>query len=158
MDIVKLVEYNIWANRLIGKQIESLPEELFVKQVGGSFGSIKATINHLLESDWLWLKRFEGIPIAEIPSWQVDSAMEIYREWKVIQDDTLKIIRMLVGEEDKKIRFITRKGIWYDMPVEDLIIHITNHGTYHRGQLTHMLRVVGQQPVGTDYFIFCAQK
>jgi uncharacterized damage-inducible protein DinB len=60
MDIIKLVEYNIWANRLIGKQIESLLPELFVKQVGGSFGSINATVIHLLESDWLWLKRFEA--------------------------------------------------------------------------------------------------
>jgi uncharacterized damage-inducible protein DinB len=157
MDIIKLVEYNIWANRLIGKQIESLAPELFLKHVGGSFGSIKATVIHLLESDWLWLKRFEGIPLAQVPSWQMETVSDVYKEWKEIQERMLNAARTILGRKDKKIEFVTRKGGHYVLPVEDIIMHITNHGTYHRGQLTHMIRVAGEQPVGTDYFIFCTQ-
>lgn len=155
MDVFKLVEYNIWANRLIGKQIESLSPELFDKQLGGSFGSIKATVTHLLESDWLWVNRFKGIPLATVPTWQLDSAADIYREWKIVQEDMLSATQALAVDKTHKIAFITRKGIPYELPFEDLIMHITNHGSYHRGQLTHMVRVVGGQPVGTDYFIFC---
>jgi uncharacterized damage-inducible protein DinB len=155
MDVFKLVEYNIWANRLIGKQIESLSPELFDKQLGGSFGSIKATVTHLLESDWLWVNRFKGIPLATVPTWQLDSAADIYREWKIVQEDMLSATQALAVDKTQKIAFITRKGIPYELPFEDLIMHITNHGSYHRGQLTHMIRVVGGQPVGTDYFIFC---
>jgi uncharacterized damage-inducible protein DinB len=155
MDVFKLVEYNIWANRLIGKQIESLSPELFDKQLGGSFGSIKATVTHLLESDWLWVNRFKGIPLATVPTWQLDSAADIYREWKIVQEDMLSATQSLAVDKTHKIAFITRKGIPYELPFEDLIMHVTNHGSYHRGQLTHMVRVVGGQPVGTDYFIFC---
>ncbi len=157
MHIIKLVEYNNWANRLIGKQIEALTPELFEKQVGGSFGSIRATVTHLLESDWLWVQRFKGIPLAQVPAWQHQDAADVYKEWKEIQEDMFHVARTLTGHPDKKIEFITRKGVHYALPFDDLVIHITNHGTYHRGQLTHMLRVMGEQPVGTDYFIFCTQ-
>ena len=158
MDIIKLVEYNIWANRQIGKQIESLFFELFDKQVGGSFGSIKATIIHLLESDWLWLKRFNGVPLADVPAWNLNQASDVYREWQHVQDDMLSLLQKLATDNNKQINFITRKGIHYVLPLEDLIMHVTNHGTYHRGQLTHMMRVVGGQPVSTDYFIFLTMK
>jgi uncharacterized damage-inducible protein DinB len=157
MDVLKLIEYNIWANRLVGKQIESLPPELFGKQIGGSFGSIKATVTHVLESDWLWLNRFKGIPLAKVPSWQIDNASNLYREWKIIQEDMLAVGRVLAVNKNQKIAFVTRKGLHYELPFEDIIMHVANHGTYHRGQLTDMIRLVGGQPVSTDYFIFCTQ-
>lgn len=157
MDVLKLVEYNIWANRLMGKQIESLSPELFDKPLAGSFGSIKATITHVMESDWLWMNRFKGIPLAKVPAWQLDNAADIYREWKIVQEDMLSVARTLAVDKNKMIAFVTRKGMHYELPFEDLIIHIANHGTYHRGQLTDMIRVVGGQPVSTDYFIFCTQ-
>lgn len=157
MDIVKLIEYNIWANQLIGKQIELLAQEQFVRQFGGSFGSIKATVVHVLESDWLWLNRFKGIPLAAVPAWQIETASDVFGVWREIQDDMLMVIPPLVEEQSKKIRFRTRKGIDYTLPAEDLIIHIANHGSYHRGQLTDMIRNAGGQPVSTDYFIFCTR-
>ncbi|HEX6223261.1 MAG TPA: DinB family protein [Chryseolinea sp.] len=157
MNILKLVEYNIWAHRLIGKQIESMPSALFVKDHGGSFGSVKATIIHLLESDWLWIKRFNGIPLADLPAWHFEEAADVYKEWKPVQDEMLKFAAREAGNLTQKISFITRKGVPYESPLEDLLVHITNHGTYHRGQLTHMIRVAGLQPVSTDYFLYCAQ-
>jgi uncharacterized damage-inducible protein DinB len=157
MDIIKLAEFNTWAHRKIGEQIGLLPHELFVKDVGGSFGSIKATLVHILESDWLWLQRFNGIPLAEIPPWRFDLASELYKEWAPIQDEMLSVVRRESNNAKRKIPFLTRKGIRYELPLEDLVVHITNHGTYHRGQLTHMIRVAGIQPVSTDYFIFCTK-
>ncbi|WP_276372763.1 DinB family protein [Chryseolinea sp. H1M3-3] len=157
MDIIKLVAYNNWANRRIGKQIESLPPELFQKQIGGSFGSIKATVVHLLESDWLWVQRFKQTPVAQVPGWQLLEAADIYRHWKQIQEDMENAAQSHATHLDKRIEFVTRKGVHYALPFEDLITHITHHGAYHRGQLTDMLRVVGAQPVSTDYFIFCTQ-
>ena len=157
MDIIKLIEYNNWANQLIGKQIEQLTHEQFAKQFGGSFGSIKATVVHVLESDWLWLNRFKGIPLAAVLAWQMETASEVFSVWRAIQDDMLLIAPTLVEEQNKKIRFRTRKGIDYTLPAEDLIIHIANHGSYHRGQLTDMIRLAGGQPVSTDYFLFCTR-
>lgn len=157
MDIVNHIEYNIWANRLIMAQIESLPQSLVEQDFGGSFGSMKGILIHLLESDWIWLNRWKGIPLAEVPQWKLDDAVLVNKQWKVIQDEMLTIARTFTDSADRKIEFLTRKGAHYVMPFNDIVIHVTNHGTYHRGQLAHMIRTVGQKPVSTDYFIFCTQ-
>jgi uncharacterized damage-inducible protein DinB len=157
MDINKLLEYNIWANRLVEKQIKLLAPEQFVEQFRGSFGSIKATVVHLLESDWLWLNRFKGIPLAEVPAWEIETASDVFKVWRAIQDEMLIVGPTLVGVQTKKIRFRTRKGVDYTLPAEELVIHIANHGSYHRGQLTDMIRLAGGQPVSTDYFLFCTK-
>jgi uncharacterized damage-inducible protein DinB len=44
------------------------------------------------------------------------------------------------------------------MPLTDIITHISHHGSYHRGQLANMIRMSGEKPVSTDYFIFSLEK
>jgi uncharacterized damage-inducible protein DinB len=157
MSSAKLLRFNMWANRLITDQVQSFPNELFDKHVGGSFGTLKGVINHLLDSDFLWLNRWKGIPLADIPAWKRDTLPEIVKIWSPMQDEMVSIAEALENEPTKPINFITRKGIPYTMPFEDIAIHVANHGTYHRGQLTNMIRDLGQNPVSTDYFIFCNQ-
>jgi len=157
MNALKLMEYNIWAHRLILTQLESLPATLLDKPLGGSFGSIKATLVHLLLSDWLWLNRWKGIPLADIPEWPLNNLNEIKHRWGSIQDEMLAIAHTLANDPEKNIEFITRKGAHHTLPWADIVVHVVNHGTYHRGQITHMLRTAGEQPVGTDYFLFCVQ-
>jgi uncharacterized damage-inducible protein DinB len=155
MSPLKLIEYNTWANRLILTNIETMPQDLFDKSVGGSFGSLKATIVHLLESDYLWLERFKGIPLADIPSWDTISAPAIGKTWNPIQDDMFSVAKKMSPTQN--IHFITRKGIPFNLPFEDIVAHLSHHGSYHRGQLTHIIRELGQKPVATDYFIFCTK-
>lgn len=157
MSPAKLIRFNTWANRLIAEQIQSFPKELFDKHAGGSFGSLRAVMIHLLESDYLWLNRWKGIPLADIPAWKFDTVSDIIKVWSPMQDEMVSVAASLENDPGKPIKFITRKGVPYTMPFEDLAIHVANHGTYHRGQLTHMIRDLGQNPVSTDYFIFCNQ-
>jgi uncharacterized damage-inducible protein DinB len=139
---------------MIRRPVEALPIGDFEKTVGGSFGSIKAVIIHLLESDWLWMNRFKGIPLAQLPAWNFANVQEIYNAWDDVQAQTLAALRDLSKIPDAKIDFVTRKGGRYQMPWEEIVVHISNHGTYHRGQITHMLRDLRANAVSTDYFIF----
>ena len=153
-----LLNYNSWANRRIMAEVEKLPVELFEKRIGGSFGSLKATLVHLLESDWLWLQRFNGIPLADLPEWRIDNATTLHEIWKPIQDESSKVVDQYLNEPGKVITFITRKGSKHTLPFEEIVTHISHHGSYHRGQLTHIIRELGGTPVGTDYFIYCVSK
>jgi len=155
MSPLKLIQYNIWANRLISTVIESLSNDLFEKSVGGSFGSLKATIIHLLESDYLWLQRFKGIPLADIPSWDTSTASSINKTWYSIQDEMISVGGKISATQN--IHFITRKGTPFDLTFEEIVAHLSHHGSYHRGQLTHIIRELGQKPVATDFFIFATQ-
>jgi uncharacterized damage-inducible protein DinB len=156
IDTAKLIEFNKWANRRILEQVKMLPNDLFTKELGGSFPSIRLTMLHLLESDWIWMNRWRGIPILEIPQdWSTDTALDLITFWTPLQDQMEAIVRDLATDPNKAIAFITKKGAPYTMPFLDLVIHVTNHGTYHRGQIVNMIRMLGEQPVNTDYFIFC---
>ncbi len=152
----KLLQYNTWANRLIADQVETFPADLFDKHVGGSFGSIKAVMIHLLESDYLWLYRWKGNPLAAIPAWQHTDIHSIKKIWTPLQDEMVALSQKI--DPAQNIHFITRKGIPFDLPFHEIATHLSHHGSYHRGQLTNMIRDLGQKPVATDYFIFCTLK
>jgi len=152
MSPLNLLEYNTWANRLIMSNIETMPEDLFDKSVGGSFGSLKATILHLFESDYLWTQRWKGIPLANIPSWDANTPTSINKLWLPIQDEMTTLAKNIPPQQN--IHFITRKGAHFNLPFEVIVTHLSHHGSYHRGQITHIIRELGQKPVATDYFIF----
>ena len=154
MDVLKLLEYNRWANHLLASQIETFTQEVFEKDLGGSFPSMRATIIHVLESDWLWLNRFNGVLPAEVPRWKTDDSRAITREWGRIQDEMFIVSKRMVQDLNKTIGFRTRKGQQLTMLLTDILTHISHHGSYHRGQLANMIRMSGEKPVGTDYFIF----
>ncbi|MEI9918576.1 MAG: DinB family protein [Bacteroidota bacterium] len=155
MSPLKLLQYNTWANRLISTTIEPTSNNLFEKSVGGSFGSLKATIVHLLESDYLWLQRFNGIPIADLPSWNTSTASAINKIWNPLQDEMIALAEKITPTQN--IHFITRKGIPFNLPFEEIVTHLSHHGSYHRGQLTNIIRELGLKPVATDYFIFATK-
>jgi uncharacterized damage-inducible protein DinB len=156
MDIEKLIQYNTWANRLIIEQVETFPSELFDKHVGGSFGSIKALMTHLLESDYLWLYRWKGTPLADLPAWQHTDLRSMKNTWYPIQDEMVELSNKISPTES--IKFITRKGAPFTLPFGEIAVHVSHHGSYHRGQLTNMIRDLGQKPVSTDYFLFYTKK
>jgi uncharacterized damage-inducible protein DinB len=155
MSPLKLIQYNTWANRQITTIISPLTNNLFEQSVGGSFGSLKATIIHLLESDYLWLQRWKGIPLADIPSWDTSTATTIMNTWIPLQDEMISLAEKISPTQN--IHFITRKGVPFDLPFEEIVTHLSHHGSYHRGQLTHILRELGQKPIATDYFIFATK-
>jgi uncharacterized damage-inducible protein DinB len=154
--IAKLIKYNIWANTLIVDQVNSFEESLFTRPTGGSFGSLRAVMVHLLESDYLWLQRFKGIPLADIPNWQITSISSLKNTWSPLQAEMEVLAEKIKPEE--KIDFITRKGAPFTMPFSEIVLHVSHHGSYHRGQLTNMIRDLNQTPVSTDYFIFSTKK
>lgn len=156
MNITKFLEYNTWANRLFIEQVETFSPDVFNKNAGGSFGSIKGVMVHLLESDYLWLYRWKGNPLAALPEWQHTDVASMKKLWYPIQDEMVELSKKIAPTDD--IKFITRKGLPFTLPFEEIAVHISHHGSYHRGQLTDMIKNLGQKTVSTDYFLFHTKK
>jgi uncharacterized damage-inducible protein DinB len=154
MNAIVLLEYHRWANGLLTSQIETLSPEIFNKDFGGSFGTIRTTLIHLLDADHLWLTRFKGIPPSDPPQSKTDTAQPIIHEWLRIQDEMLEVARLLTTDPNKTLEFKTRKGQPITMLLTEIITHISHHGSYHRGQVANMIRMSGEKPVGTDYFLW----
>ena len=155
IEIVKHVEYQRWANGKIGEQLKALPTEAIEKDFGGSFPSIRLTLLHMLQADYRWLQRLNGIPIADIPSdWQHADLNPMLSTWRDVQEQLVSRVKALVPGRNQNIKFITAKGDPYELPLADVIAHLVNHATYHRGQLVNMMRMAGTKPESTDYFLF----
>ncbi|WP_353721104.1 DinB family protein [Dyadobacter sp. 676] len=154
--IGSLLSYNIWANRRLTEQIKDLTREEFTGEIGGSFPSVRLTLVHLLEADWLWLNRWQGKPLVLPPdTWDTGSAESVSEIWLGIQEEILRVFESKAEETMlQPLHFITRAGAALEMPYWQTVSHMVNHGTYHRGQLANMIRILGYKPVGTDLFLF----
>lgn len=141
-----MARYNAWANARLYAAARSLPDESYRKSVGAFFGSLHGTLNHLLVTDRIWMRRFTGegdhparlnaIMFDDLPSLEVARKAEDGR-----------IVRYVDGltEEGigKDFSYSTTKGVPQRYPLRDLLAHLFNHQTHHRGQAHTILTVLG---------------
>jgi uncharacterized damage-inducible protein DinB len=67
----------------------------------------------------------------------------------------MEFIHNLADESlDKMITYINLKGETWTYPLWQMLQHLVNHSTYHRGQVTTMLRQLGAEPAATDFLLF----
>ncbi|MBN8864361.1 MAG: DinB family protein [Sphingobacteriales bacterium] len=157
-DLIKLIDFNAWANTRIAERVQELPQELFVQHTGGSFPSIKATMRHLLEADWRWLHRWKGHAKVAIPDhWQTEDAISLIQLWLPVQQEMKSAILEWPSLGLEQVAIITQNNLSLNMSLADSVFHTVNHGSYHRGQLINMLRMLGQEAVQTDYLIYCME-
>lgn len=155
INLIKHIEYQRWANLKMAAQLEALRPEVLEKEFGGSFPSLRLTLLHLLQADYRWLHRLQGFPIVDIPQeWPQADAKRLLSTWRSVQDQLVSRVKELASNENQVIKFVTAKGDAYEMPMSDVIAHLVNHATYHRGQLANMMRMAGEKPESTDYFLF----
>lgn len=143
---VKMAGYNAWANTRLYAEVRSLPDESYRKNVGAFFGSLHGTLNHLLVTDRIWMRRLTGVGDhpEKLNAILFDdlSALEMARRE---EDD--RIVRYVSGlhEEDfdKDLSYATTKGVPHCNPLGDVLAHLFNHQTHHRGQAHAILTVLG---------------
>jgi uncharacterized damage-inducible protein DinB len=155
-DMLLLYEYNAWADRRVLEAASALTPEQYNKQMGSSFSSVRDTLSHIYGVEWLWLERFQGRSPSAIPD---DAAYaditKLKQSWERFEPTLLTFVRGLSQEKlDTVFEYKTMKFGIYRNPLWQSMQHLVNHGTYHRGQITTMLRQLGAQPILTDLMHF----
>ncbi|MBS1663806.1 MAG: hypothetical protein JST68_22365 [Bacteroidetes bacterium] len=161
MDNLNLyLEYHQWANNKVLEKLALVPKEDWSRDVGGSFPTLRELYQHVLGGDYRWLMRWKGVPIAEIPShFIVDDYDSLVALWRPILEETLVVgAAFLAGKAEQPINFITARGLDVTQPFWQTLYQVVNHGTYHRGQVTNALRILGREAVSTDIFLFFREK
>ncbi len=154
----QLADYNHWANlRIYGAALE-MPEEQYRRPTGVFFGSLHGTLNHLLLADRIWLKRLTGI--GEHPhrldAILYDDRKELLRA-RIAEDARLKDVVGSYGETDltKAVSYQTTSGKPYSQKLQDILLHLFNHQTHHRGQAHACCSIVtGREPPTLDLLAF----
>ncbi len=157
-DAVRLYQFNRWANRRFFDAAAALAPARYEAEVVSSFPSIRDTMAHLVAVEWLWLERWQGRAPTAAPEWAGRPALADLRAR--LDEVENAIDRFLAGLADADLaRVLTYRrfnGEVQSNVLSDLLLHVVNHGTYHRGQLATLLRQAGATPPATDFSLFAA--
>jgi uncharacterized damage-inducible protein DinB len=154
-DLEFLVNYHYWATRRVLQAVEALPPELFLKDLGNSFPSVRDTLAHLYGADWIWCERWCGESPAALPDAQrFPDVTSLRKAW----DDHEPRVRATLQRfadigVDQTFEYV-RNGVRQSQPFAHTLQHVVNHGTYHRGQVVTMLRQLGADAPSTDLIVY----
>ena len=154
----RLFAYGSWANALMFAAANALPEEQVGAAAASSFPSVAATLAHIVGAEWIWLRRWLGEDAAA-PAWSVNpnlADLEV-RLAAMEAERTSYLARLSDLDLDRVVSYRNLAGKAYTNPLCDLIRHIVNHSTYHRGQVATQLRQLGHTPPNTDLIAYLRQ-
>jgi uncharacterized damage-inducible protein DinB len=142
------LDYHFWARDLIFDAVSVLTPEQFTRPIESSFKSVRDTVAHIYFADWVWYMRWTDQLPATPPandSWpDVASLRKASRELE-------EKIRAFVNEGgepglERVYHYKSLTGQPAASPFWQMLVHIVNHGSYHRGQVTTLLRQLGAPP------------
>lgn len=151
--------YNLWANRLVYEAAASLSDAEFRENKGAFFGSLHATLNHILTADRIWMKRFTGK--GEAPN-RLDAILfEDFAGLDAAREaEDARIIAWIDGLTEADIAgTFTYTPVSVPKPMTQrlntALAHVFNHQTHHRGQCHMTLTALGRPSLGLDlgYFL-----
>ena len=143
-----LLEYHYWARDRLFEAVAPLTHEQITTDRGNSFSSIHATLVHLYGADWIWHSRWEGVSPTALPAASEFADLAAVRAaWQDIETRLRALVNRL-GENgiQRPIEYRGPTGILQAQPFWQMFQHLVNHGSYHRGQITTMLRQIGAAP------------
>ncbi len=149
-----MARYNQWMNRKVYAACAQLTEAQRKEDRGAFFGSIHNTLNHLLYGDTIWMRRFTGRPLDGLrPRMEFHPDLDAMRAMRDIFDH--EIIDWAAKLQDgwlaADFSFTSVDGSFTrTQPAWKLVVHMFNHQTHHRGQITTMLTQFGLDPGATD--------
>jgi uncharacterized damage-inducible protein DinB len=155
-DVENLFDYNRWANALTLDAVASLSQQQFISEVASSYRSVRNTLTHILSAEWVFLMRCHG----ESPKQMLDPAIfpdlkSIRIKWNEANEGWEDFIDDLSEESLRNVIAYTNfRGELWKYPLSQIVQHTVNHSTYHRGQVTTLLRTLGANPVMTDYLAY----
>jgi uncharacterized damage-inducible protein DinB len=155
-----LCDYNSWANQRLLEVSATLKEEQFTRDLGSSFRSVRDTLAHIMDVEWLYLERWNGRSPSALPSPEsYPNHANVVVRWKEIEQDLNHFVaaRDSAGLE-QRIDYRNTRGDDFSNPLWEMLLHLVNHSTYHRGQVTTLVRQLGTKPVSTDLINFYRQR
>ena len=150
--------YNKWANARLYAAALDLSEQSYRLHIGVFFGGLHGTLNHLLLTDRLWLKRLtgEGDHPSRLDAILYENRMELARA-RIAEDD--RLITVIEKYDEAALRglhsYKTSTGMPQSQVLGDTLMHLFNHQAHYRGQACACLSILtGDEPPSLDLLVF----
>ncbi|MCK8101801.1 MULTISPECIES: DinB family protein [Bacillus] len=162
---LQLYEYNVWAHQQMFNRLKELPQEVYRQEIQSVFPSISHVLSHVYLSDLGWLEVFSGK--------SMNHALALAEQLKdqTVAKELAEMEALFLKLSERYTAFFKQKEqIHKPLQIEnpaggimkttasELVPHVVNHGTYHRGNITAMLRQIGYASAPTDYGLYLYMK
>lgn len=156
-ELSKLIAYKQWANQLTFESLSHLPEPELYKERETNFKTIVSTLNHVYVVDDIFKAHLTGTSHGysarntDVPL----SLSELQHKQQVMDSLYVKFLVSLDESNlDNNITFEFVGGGEGNMSVSDIVFHLVNHGTYHRGFVSDMMYQVPAIPPANDLTVY----
>jgi uncharacterized damage-inducible protein DinB len=158
---IQYASFNLWANNLLFGVIENLSEEQQKAEIKSSFPSLYKTVLHLLDAESIWWQRLRLQEKISRPSEEFNGTFSDLS--KLLQLQNRQWIEWIQNTNEHGLQhefiYLNSKKERFKQPVYQMLLHMFNHGTYHRGQLVTMLRQLGVEKIPpTDFIVWSRRK
>ena len=143
--LLKLYRYNAWANRRV---IGCLERQAVTDE------KVVSIFSHCVAANFIWYNRFMGLPKSDYKLW--DGNYSVAELKKMVEEANELWMSFIDSNEsfDRVLKYNNYVGDYYENNIQDIMIHLVNHGSYHRGQVAVLLRERGFEPINTDLITY----
>ena len=162
-EIQLLFEYDRWANNRVFQAASTLSAEQFTRDLGGGFRSVRDTLVHILAGEWGWLTYWKEVSPGSAflnDLWDgIDAVFNpdrfpdfpaVKSKWAELEEQQLEFVNAVTNESLKKMLPVRTT----QLSLANLLQHLANHSTYHRGQVALMMQQLAAKPIPTDFALF----
>jgi uncharacterized damage-inducible protein DinB len=153
--LVQLFEYNQWANARVLDVAEPLSPTQLMRPQGHSWGSVHATLVHMMAAEWIWMRRLRGhSPGALLDPATFPNVPAIRARWNAIAAETLAFLRVQTPQTLLQVvDYANTSGRPFSLAAWKIQVHVANHATHHRGELAAMYALM-EVPHPEEYWYY----
>jgi len=147
-DLTTMLAFHYWARDRVLDAVSTLTPEQYTRDLKNSFPSVRDTLVHLFAADWNWFQRWHGTsPTSMLAASDFGDVPALRAAWA---EHESRMRPFLASLDDagvlRSYDYKTLDGRPYSSAFWQMLHHLVNHGTYHRGQIQTMLRQLGATP------------
>ncbi len=147
--------YTNWATRRLVPLAAKLSEEELTRDFKTSDKNVLETLVHVFAADRVWLARVQGNSPGPFISEEDRRLSTLEQEWPLLHQRWKEYFAPLTDQDvQARIAYRDLKGNSWEQPLWQILLHVVNHGTHHRGQVAGFLRAMGHTPPPLDLIAF----
>lgn len=154
-EINELFRFNAWAQERMFEMTAAVSLDELTRDMKNSFPSVRDTMIHAVGAEWVWLTRWQGSSPTAFPNADDLKTNDAIRQrWRTIDADRAAYLANLQENSlDAVVEYTSFAGKHFAFPLWQMLRHVVNHATYHRGQVMSMLRQLGHNAKSTDMIL-----
>ncbi|MFG6494903.1 DinB family protein [Fictibacillus sp. UD] len=151
---MNMYDYHVWANKTLFNRLLELGNAVYHQEIQSVFPSVSKVVSHMYIVDQLWFHIISGMSMSEALTIE-----KVDTDTKTIEDMDMLFLHLtgryktFLRQQEEMDKMLILDTPWAgrrETSLSEMITHIVTHGSYHRGNITAMLRQMGHASVTTD--------